>query len=127
MSDSRPGPSLRSDPATQSVKKFQRMIRFRFWLSCLVVLFIVSCTAQPDGLKVSKPEAQPVSDVRLEKLLTLMNRRLELMHDVGRWKWNEQKAVSDPQREAELLDSLVEQGEEYDLPADIIRDFFQAK
>jgi chorismate mutase len=56
-----------------------------------------------------------------------MNRRLELMHDVARWKWNEQKPVSDPNREAELLDRLVHQGAEYELPADTLRDFFQAQ
>lgn len=66
-------------------------------------------------------------DPRPRQLLELMGERLQLMHDVARWKWNHEKAITDPERERELLDELARQGTELGLAAEFTRAFFQAQ
>ena len=56
-----------------------------------------------------------------------MRQRLALMHDVARWKWNTGKPITDPQRERELLHSVVERGRGKGLDADLVRSFFAAQ
>lgn len=63
----------------------------------------------------------------LEQLLQLMKQRLTLMHDVARWKWNANQPIAAPQRERELLDSVVRQGRAKGLDAKFIRSFFAAQ
>lgn len=51
--------------------------------------------------------------------------RLELMHDVARWKWNERKPIDDPEREAALLKRIVAQATARGIGADQARAFFE--
>ena len=46
----------------------------------------------------------------LDRLLGLMQQRLALMHDVARWQWKAGQPITDPKRERELLQSVVERG-----------------
>lgn len=62
-----------------------------------------------------------------EHLLDLMSRRLALMADVARAKWNTRSAIDDPPRERALLAAMAEAGRDHGLdPADTTA-FFSAQ
>jgi len=63
----------------------------------------------------------------LDRLLRLMEQRLTLMHDVARWKWNAGQPITDPQRERELLQRVIERGRGKGLDQDLVRGFFAAQ
>jgi chorismate mutase-like protein len=63
----------------------------------------------------------------LDRVLRLIEQRLTLMHDVARWKWNTGQPITDPQRERELLESVVERGRDKGLDRDLVRSFFAAQ
>jgi chorismate mutase len=56
-----------------------------------------------------------------------MEKRLTLMHEVARWKWSAGKAISDPQREREVLQTVVERGRDKGLDPEQVRAFFAAQ
>lgn len=58
------------------------------------------------------------------ELLTLMSRRLELMHDVARWKWNAQRPVEDAERETALLARLERAAAKRGIERSFARRFF---
>jgi chorismate mutase-like protein len=58
-------------------------------------------------------------------LIARVMERLELMHDVARWKWNAQKPIDDPDRETALLARVVIQATNRGIDADEARAFFQ--
>jgi chorismate mutase len=78
-----------------------------------------------------RPADVPVAPRRdladLDRLLSLMRQRLALMHDVARWKWNAGKPITDPKRERELLQSVVQRGRGKGLDPDLVRSFFEAQ
>jgi len=78
-----------------------------------------------------RPADVPVAPRRdlatLDRLLRFMEQRLALMHDVARWKWNAGQPITDPQRERELLQSIVERGRGKGLDPDLVRPFFAAQ
>src|SRR5262249_7834217 len=84
-----------------------------------------------DWLTKLDPADVPVAPRRdpatLDRLLRLMEQRLALMHEVARWKWNAGQPVTDPQREPELLHSVVERGRGKGLDPDLVRPFFAAQ
>jgi chorismate mutase len=49
------------------------------------------------------------------------------MHEVARWKWNADKPITDPERERELLRSVVERGRGKGLDPELVRSFFAAQ
>ena len=73
------------------------------------------------------PVASPHDPADLDHLLHLMRQRLTLMHEVARWKWNAGQPVTDPERERELLQSVVERGRGKGLDPDLVRSFFAAQ
>jgi chorismate mutase len=78
-----------------------------------------------------RPADVPVAPRRdlatLDRLLRLMEKRLALMHEVARWKWNTGKPIMDPKRERELLQNVVERGRGKGLNPDLVRSFFAAQ
>ena len=56
-----------------------------------------------------------------------MQRRLTLMHEVARWKWNAGQPVRDAEREREVLHSVVEGGRGKGLDPELVRSFFAAQ
>lgn len=73
------------------------------------------------------PTTQAAEQADLDALLQLMRQRLELMHDVARWKWNAGRSVADPQRERETLDAVVERGQAKGVDPQLLRSFFSAQ
>jgi chorismate mutase len=78
-----------------------------------------------------RPADVPVTPRRdladVDRLLRLMERRLALMHDVARWKWGAGKPITDPERERELLQRVVERGRGKGLDPELVRSFFAAQ
>lgn len=69
-----------------------------------------------------------VALAQLERVVDLIEARLALMHDVARWKWNAQKPIDDPTREAELLDRLaIEATDHWQIHSDDTRLFFASQ
>lgn len=92
---------------------------------------------EPETAAKSASESRAVSrDARTDadsdadqvvKLAWLMCERLALMPDVARYKWNHRLPINDPQREAELLERLVEQAKSLEVPVEAARRFLQAQ
>lgn len=89
-------------------------------------LLLVSLAA--GGCRSSdRPDRSQRDLANLDQLLRLMGQRLELMHDVARWKWNAGQSITDPQRERELLQSAVERGRDKGLDPELVHSFFAAQ
>lgn len=84
-----------------------------------------SDSAMPSGAADRQSAETAVQQVR--QLEELLRQRLALMPDVARWKWAEDRPVSDPAREEELLSRLVSEGEQAGLSPDRVRPFFAAQ
>lgn len=90
----------------------------------LIALLIASALGGGCGASAARPPTQQPRPASIDILLRLMQRRLMLMHDVARWKWNERRPIEDPARERELLDNVTEQGWTRGLAAAFVRSFF---
>lgn len=100
------------------------MLRF---VTIVFVVAITGCIAESPPPVSRVADGGSVDNAPVERLLTLMQQRLAVMHDVAQWKWNEKKPISDPQREQELLDRLVKSAKERDVDAEFARSFFTAQ
>jgi acetolactate decarboxylase len=84
-----------------------------------------------DWLIKLDPADVPVAPRRdlaaLDGLLRLMEQRLALMHEVARGKWNADKPITDPERERELLRTVVERGRGKGLDPELVHSFFAAQ
>jgi chorismate mutase len=100
-------------------------------LSTLVRLCVVGLLLVSLVLSACRPADVPVapqSDLaNLDQLLRLMKQRLVLMHDVARWKWSTSRPITDPERERELLQGVVESGRGKGLDQELVRRFFAAQ
>jgi chorismate mutase-like protein len=93
-------------------------------LLCLGMLSLLAgCSSRPGAAipaQVETLDTRPVAE-----LLGLMRERLDLMHDVARWKWNESKPIEDEPREQALLAAMVQRGQELGLDSPRVRGFFR--
>jgi chorismate mutase len=77
-----------------------------------------------------RPAVAPPAAAKAEAfdaLLGLMRSRLDVMHDVARWKWARKAPIEDPEREAALLRDVAEQGVALGLDPTTTRAFFGAQ
>ncbi|WP_422924558.1 gamma subclass chorismate mutase AroQ [Singulisphaera sp. PoT] len=95
---------------------------------------LLSCVLLPPGCgPVSPPIEVPVTKVEerddpaVEELLGLMRKRLDVMHDVARWKWAAKAPIEDPKREAASLDDVAERAKGLGLDPAVARTFFAAQ
>lgn len=59
------------------------------------------------------------------RVFELLDERLAVMPDVAAWKWQNQKPISDPQREQAVVQSAVDQAATLGLSADGVRQLFE--
>jgi chorismate mutase len=97
----------------------------------IFLLLLFSLTAipacRPTPPPVAPPPTKPGTGTEFDGLLGLMRRRLDLMHDVARWKWSARAAIEDPAREAALLDDVANRGRALGLDPATTRAFFGAQ
>jgi chorismate mutase len=70
---------------------------------------------------------RPAKDRTFDVLLGVIRSRLEVMHDVARWKWAKKAAIEDPEREAALLLDVAERGIPLGLDREMTRDVFRGQ
>jgi chorismate mutase len=70
---------------------------------------------------------RPAPPDALDRLLGLMRQRLLVAHDVARFKWSQGKPISDPAREAKLLEEVAALGRDRGLDPHFVRSFFTAE
>jgi chorismate mutase-like protein len=92
----------------------------------LLSLLVVSVPACDRG---TAPPAVTASaqDRAFDVLLGLIRNRLEVMHDVARWKWARKAAIEDPEREAALLLDVAEKGIPLGLDREMTLAFFRGQ
>ncbi len=66
-------------------------------------------------------------DVATQRLLVCMQKRLEVMHDVARYKWNAHIPVEDKEREKQVLTQLVAKAALYNLDKEWAETFLQSQ
>ncbi len=101
----------------------------RFYTHLFSIFFFVlsgSCFAD-----ASLPPHQSIAEYTAQKdvdvLLLLMQKRLSVMHEVSRIKWNLQLPIEDRVREGQILNDLCIQCQKYTLDQAFVRNFFQAQ
>jgi chorismate mutase-like protein len=99
----------------------------RQWRWSIVILFVASMGAGSLCQAADLPNSFRRELMSLDRLLRLMEQRLTLMHDVARWKWNAGQPIAAPERERELLRSVVEGGRGRGLDPNFVRSFFTAQ
>ncbi len=84
--------------------------------------------AQPKPMPAANPPMKAEDPTtQADKVVALMHERLKLMKDVAGAKWQAKKTDADPEREQDLLDRLVAQGEKMGLQRELVRTFFTAQ
>jgi chorismate mutase-like protein len=127
---------------------FHSARRLLFWLQAVSILMLVSAGCAPVA-DSNKPAGKPVSPLvtsensshtavpaktkigdrqrNLTDLLSLIRARLDLMSGVAQAKWNRKLPITDPKREATLLEGLQARGMKRNLPGNFVREFFEAQ
>jgi chorismate mutase len=88
----------------------------------LLGLILPACGPSP-----APPAVAKAPDRAFDGLLGLIRTRLELMHDVARYKWAARSPIEDPARERALLDDVAERGRALGLDPAAARSFFAAQ
>lgn len=85
--------------------------------------------SQNAGAQLASPQAITIAEqqLRVDKLLKLIQQRLLIAHDVARWKWNQKLPIEDLQREQQLLSKVRQQAKIHSLEPTIVVAFFQAQ
>lgn len=86
----------------------------------------IAVTSRVDDVTETTAKANAPTE-SLTELLSLVRERLELMPQVAQAKWNRKSPITDPDREATSLDALQAKGVQLGLPAELVREFFQAQ
>lgn len=105
----------------------------------LALLLLIGCDCRqsapsrstaPSDAPVAVESASPSPSVTIEgldQLADFIHQRLALMPDVARFKWNHKKPVTDPEREQQLLNTLVMKATERGVSELLARRFFAAQ
>src|SRR4051794_35298338 len=95
----------------------------RILLLSLLGVSVLACRPAPTPLAVTTT----APDRACEELLGLMRQRLDVMHDVARYKWAKSATVEDPEREAALLRDVADKGVSLGLDPETTRAFFRGQ
>lgn len=92
-----------------------------------VLLFVLVVLYAALLLRSPAPQSPRPDTTAVDHLLELMQRRLALMHDVARWKWNHQQEIADPAREQAFLEAMADKAKEKGVDQDLVRRCFRAQ
>jgi chorismate mutase-like protein len=93
---------------------------FLFLLFCVIS---AQCPAAETQTRIEEIELQK----KVDEILLLVQKRLAIMHEVARTKWNQNLAIEDIAREQQLLTDLVGLAGKKGLDEKWTRQFFQAQ
>jgi chorismate mutase len=102
----------------------------------MALLSMTSCAPQaglPERARAVRTDRTAVDaeatadNAVVQELLEAMLGRLEVMHEVARYKWNARQPINDPERERRLLEALERRGKQFGLPVDEARPLMQAQ
>lgn len=63
----------------------------------------------------------------VDSLLLLVQKRLVIMHEVAKVKWNQNLPIEDKNREQQILTEFANKAHQYDLDDTLVTKFFQAQ
>lgn len=116
------------------LKRNQMPILFRFISQKMICFLVFILCAQGISIELQArytPVYQNIEDFEVEQtidqLFLLMQKRLVIMHEVARAKWNQNLTIEDEIREQQILAGLVEKSSEYGLDKKWMIAFFQAQ
>src|SRR4051794_25441503 len=95
----------------------------RLILLSLLVLSFPACRQA----EAPPAAARAAPDRAFDGLLALIRDRLDVMHDVARWKWARNAAIEDPEREAASLEDVAGRGVALGLDPEMTRAFFRGQ
>ncbi len=109
-------------------------ILFRFISQKMIYFLVFILCAQGISTELQAcytPVYQSIEDFEIEQkvdqLLLLMQKRLVIMHEVARTKWNQNLTIEDKIREQQILADLAEKASKYGLDEKWTTAFFQAQ
>ncbi len=105
-----------------------RVLRLSLFLVTIVVQVTIFCAETtsstiPEHQSIEIYEAQR----KVDQVLFLMQKRLAVMHEVARTKWNQKIAIEDLVREKQILTDLAQQGSKYGFDKAWVQRLFQAQ
>lgn len=104
---------------------------FKFSIQKLICFFVFSLCSLGIGLELKANEASALQNIEVEQkidqLLLLIQKRLVIMHEVARTKWNQNLSIEDKGREQHILTELAGKANQYGLDEKWVTCFFQAQ
>ncbi|PMR76462.1 chorismate mutase AroQ, gamma subclass [Billgrantia endophytica] len=83
----------------------------------MLLLFLAGCQTQP-------PEPPDEDKLAIDRMLQLIDERLEVAPIVAQSKWNSGAAIEAPEREAQILDQVAKEAGETGVDEAFAREFF---
>lgn len=112
----------------------QMNVLFKFYSQRLIyfLAFILCTQGAISELNASYTSAHQTIEnfeveEKIDQLLLLMQKRLVIMHEVARTKWNQGLSIEDKIREQQILATLAEKASQYGLDEKWVTKFFQAQ
>ncbi|MFY0989573.1 gamma subclass chorismate mutase AroQ [Halomonas sp. C05BenzN] len=87
-------------------------------LALVVLLLLAGCQLQP-------PEPPDEDKLAIDRMLVLIDERLDVAPVVARAKWNSGAAIEAPEREAQILERVADEAGEAGVDEAFAREFFQ--
>lgn len=103
--------------ATPPLFRFAYPIRVTRIVAAAAVFFFAGCGVQPPTASVQN----------IDRLLVLIQQRLDYMDDVARNKWNSGAVIEDLPRERVIIQAIGREAPAYRLNPEIAKDFFRAQ
>lgn len=110
-----------------------RILIKNFSLKLIYLLTFVLCHqgCASDVKEVYRPAYETIASFEMEQkideLLLLIQKRLVIMHEVARTKWNQGLPIEDKAREQQILLDLASRANQYGLDEKFVMQFFQAQ
>jgi chorismate mutase-like protein len=108
----------------KSYLKKKNWICFLAFLLC-VQSFCISAFATHTTLQHSIGDFE--TEKKMDQLLILIQKRLVIMHEVARTKWNQNLPIEDKTREQQIISDLIEQTRKFGLEEAWVTQFFQSQ
>lgn len=103
------------------------MIRPITWLFLAAILLSTQVISAELSVPIHRSLEAYEEETKVDQLLLLIQKRLAIMHEVARTKWNQDLAIEDKEREQQILTSLIKQSKDSGLDEIWLSQFFQAQ